>query len=134
MAMFSSNVWPRQTLPVLLLGGITSLVGITGLAWAVHAENTIVIYVMMAVVGHSVMVRMNIGSLHSLAYFPTMTAPISCLVTFAMPFGGVVGLTIMSTVFTNKSGVGQQDPKDHVGIHRDNSIHVALSSLDDIPR
>jgi MFS family permease len=111
MAMFSSNVWPRQTIPALLLGSITSSVGITVLAWAVHAAETSVIYGMMALVGHGVGIRMNPASLHGLAYFPTMTAQISCLVSFAVPFGGLVGLTIMSTVFTNKSGSGGLDPQ-----------------------
>ncbi|KAJ5377634.1 uncharacterized protein N7496_005043 [Penicillium cataractarum] len=111
MAMFSSNVWPRQTLPALLLGSITSSVGISVLAWAVHAGKTTVIYGMMALVGHGVGIRMNPASLHGLAYFPTMTAQISCLVSFAVPFGGLVGLTIMSTVFTNKSGLDQVDPQ-----------------------
>lgn len=112
--MFFSNVWPRQTLPSLLLGSITAAVGITGLAWAVHAENIVVIYVMMAFVGHSVMMRLNPSSLHGLGYFPSMAAPISCLLGFAMPFGGLVGLTTMSTVFTNKSGPGQKHPKDGI--------------------
>lgn len=57
---------------------------------------------------------MNPGSLHGLAYFPTMTAAVSCLASFAQPFGGLVGLTIMSTVFNNKSGVNQQDPRDGI--------------------
>jgi hypothetical protein len=114
MAMLSSNVWPRQTLPALLLGDITSAVGTTVLAWAVHAEKTTVIYGMMALVGHGVMLRMNPGSLHGLAYFPTMTAQITCLVAFAIPFGGLVGLTIMSTVFNNKSGVSQENPKEGI--------------------
>jgi hypothetical protein len=114
MAMFSSNVWPRQTLPPLLLGSVTSAVAMTALAWAVHARSTNVVYGMMALVGHSVLVRMNPASLHGLAYFPTMTAQISCLVAFALPFGGLVGLTIMSTVFTNKSGDDQRDAKDGI--------------------
>ena len=114
MAMFSSNVWPRQTLPSLLLGGITSAVGIVVLAGAIHAENTSVIYGMMALVGHGVGIRLNPGSLHGLAYFPTMAAPIACLVSFAMTFGSLVGLTIMTTVFNNKSGVGQKHPKDGI--------------------
>jgi hypothetical protein len=117
MAMLSSNVWPRQTLPALLLGGITSAVGTTVLAWAVHAEKRTVVYGMMALVGHGVMMRMNSGSLHGLAYFPTITAQITCLVAFAMPFGGLVGLTIMSTVFNNKSGVGQENPKEGICGH-----------------
>jgi len=114
MAMFSSNVWPRQTLPPLLLGSLTSAVGMTVLAWAVHVKSTNVIYGMMALVGHGVLVRMNPGSLHGLAYFPAMTAQISCLAAFALPFGGLVGLTIMSTVFINKSGAGQRDAKDGI--------------------
>lgn len=111
MAMFASNVWPRQTFPSLLLGSITSAVGITVLAWGVHAGTKSVIYGMMALVGHGVGMRMNPGSLHGLAYFPAMTAQITCLVSFAIPFGGLLGLTIMTTVFTNKSGAVDSDPK-----------------------
>ena len=114
MAMFSSNIWPRQTFPALFLGSITSAVGITVLAWAVHASKTGVIYGMMALVGHGVGIRLNPASLHGLAYFPSMTAPISCLVSFAIPFGGLVGLTTMSTVFTNKSGVEESNPKSGI--------------------
>ncbi|KAJ5764867.1 hypothetical protein N7520_004426 [Penicillium odoratum] len=111
MAMFSSNIWPRQTLPALMLGSIASAVGITVLAWAVKAAEKNLIYGMMALVGFGVGSRMNPASLHGLAYFPAMTAQISCLVSFALPFGGLVGLTIMSTVFTNKSGTNESDPK-----------------------
>ncbi|KAI5463864.1 major facilitator superfamily domain-containing protein [Mariannaea sp. PMI_226] len=114
MAMFSSNVWPRQSLPALLLGAVTSAVGITGLTWAVHARRTSVVYGMMALTGHGIGIRMNPASLHALAYNPTMTAAISCLVSFALPFGGLVGLTIMSTVFNNKSGHDQSNPKDGI--------------------
>ena len=114
MAMFSSNVWPRQTLPPLLLGSVTSAVGMTVLAWAVHIRSTTLVYGMMALVGHGVLVRMNPASLHGLAFFPTMTAQISCLAAFALPFGGLVGLSIMSTVFTNKSGQEQQYASDGI--------------------
>ena len=114
MALFSSNVWPRQTLPALLLGGTTSALGITVLAWAVQAENDRLVYGMMALVGHGVMMRMNPGSLHALAYFPVMTASISCLVSFALTLGSLVGLTLMSTMFTNKSGLDQKNPKNGI--------------------
>lgn len=79
-----------------------------------HAENTNVVYGMMALVGHGVMSRLNPSLLHGLTYFPIMTSQISCLVSFAMPFGGLVGLTIMSTVFNNKSGVGHKHPKNRI--------------------
>ncbi|KAJ5143909.1 uncharacterized protein N7515_002696 [Penicillium bovifimosum] len=114
MAMFFSNVWPRQTFPALLLGSITSATGMTVLAWGVKSGNTSLIYGMMALIGHGVGIRMNPASLHGLAFFPAMTAQISCLAAFAVPFGGLLGLTIMSTVFTNKSGVGQRDAQDGI--------------------
>ena len=104
MAMFFTNVWPKQTLPALLLGNITTAVGITVLVWAINAERTAVIYGMMGLTGHGIGMRMNPGSLHGLAYFPTKTASIAFLGAFAMPFGGTLSLTLMSTVFNNKSG------------------------------
>ncbi|KAH8660226.1 major facilitator superfamily domain-containing protein [Xylariales sp. PMI_506] len=114
MAMLSSNVWPRQTFPVLLFGSITSAVSMTVMVWAIHEKSTTVLYIMTALAGHGIGIRMNPASIHGLAYFPTMTASISCLLSFAMPFGGLVGLTIMSAVFNNKSGVNQEDPKNGI--------------------
>jgi hypothetical protein len=104
MAMFMTNIWPRQTLPPLLLGSLTSAIGITVLSYALDSERTALIYGMMALTGHGVGMRMNPGSLHGLAYFPALTAPITFVVSFAFPFGGTVALTLMSTVFNNKFG------------------------------
>lgn len=114
MAMFSVNVWPRQTVYPLLLGGITSAVGITVLAWAVHARNTNLVYGMMALTGHGVGIRLSPASMHGLAYFPGSTAAITCLFSFAMPFGGMIALTLMSTVFNNKSGSSDVDAKSGI--------------------
>ena len=111
MAMFCSNVWPRQTLPAILLGSITSAVGITVLVWAIDSGKTSVIYGMMALTGHGIGMRMIPASMHCLAYFPTMTASITFLGSFAIPFGGTISLTLMSTVFNNKSGAQHTDAK-----------------------
>jgi len=81
------------------------------MVWATETQNEPLIYGMMALTGFGVGLSFNPGSLHALAYFPDMTAPIQCLVSFANPFGGTVGLTLMSTVFNNKSGEGAADPK-----------------------
>ncbi|KAK4223111.1 major facilitator superfamily domain-containing protein [Podospora fimiseda] len=105
------NVWPRQTFPVLALGTTMTAVGISVLSWACHEQNQNLIYGMMALTGFGVGTSMNPGSLHGLAYFPDMTAAITCVVSFATPFGGTVALTIMSTVFNNKSGINHEDPK-----------------------
>ncbi|KAH8780090.1 major facilitator superfamily domain-containing protein [Diaporthe sp. PMI_573] len=110
-AMFCVNVWPRQTLHPLLLGAITSSVGITVLAWAISAQQTNTIYGMMALTGYGVGIRLSPASMHGLAYFPASTAAITSLFSFAIPFGGMIALTTMSTVFNNKS---EADPKDGI--------------------
>ncbi len=102
--MFASSVWPRQTMPVLLFGAITSSVGLTVLVYAVHAGQTNLVYGMMALSGTGVGLRLSPGTLHGLAFFPHRIATISCIVSFAIPFGGTVTLTLMSTVFNNKGG------------------------------
>ncbi|KAL2128679.1 hypothetical protein VTI74DRAFT_8838 [Chaetomium olivicolor] len=109
--MFFINVWPRQTFPVLFLGAAGSAVGITVLAWACHIEYTNLIYGMMALTGWGVGSVFNPATLHGLAYFPGMTAAITCLASFSNPFGGTITLTIMSTVFNNRSGADHSDPK-----------------------
>ncbi|ROV97972.1 hypothetical protein VMCG_07069 [Cytospora schulzeri] len=114
MAMFSVNVWPRQTFYPLLLGGITSAVGITVLAWAIKTRNTNLVYGMMALTGHGVGIRLSPASMHGLAYFPGSTAALTCLFSFAMPFGGMIALTLMSTVFNNKSGAAGMNAKSGI--------------------
>ncbi|KAK3376576.1 major facilitator superfamily domain-containing protein [Lasiosphaeria ovina] len=115
-AIFFTNKWPRQTLPSLLLGAVASAVGITVIAVEIGTAQprTPVLYAMMAIAGVGVGIRFNPGALHGLAYFPTMTAQISCLVSFAFPFGGTITLTLMSTVLNNRSGPNHVDPKSGI--------------------
>jgi hypothetical protein len=109
--MFFLNVRPRQTFPILLFSTTCAAVGITVMAYACHANDSNLIYGMMALTGFGVGLTMSPASLHGLAYFPAMTAPLICLSAFAFPFGGSLTLTIMSTVFNNRSGVSHSDPK-----------------------
>lgn len=74
------------------------------LAWAINAGNLNLVYGMMALSGFGVGIRMSPSTMHGLAYFPASTASITCVFAFALPFGGAVGLTIMSSVFNNKVG------------------------------
>lgn len=102
--MFAANSWPRQTCYPLLLGSICSAVAIQVLCWAIDVGNLNVIYGMMALAGFGVGIRMSPSSMHGLAYFPGNTAQITCVFAFALPFGGAVGLTLMSTVYNNELG------------------------------
>lgn len=87
-----------------MLGSIASAVGLTLLAWAINADQVNIVYGMMALSGFGVGIRMSPSTMHGLAYFPASTASITCIFAFAQPFGGAVGLTIMSSVFNNKIG------------------------------
>lgn len=100
--MFMSNVFPRQTIHPLLLGSLCSAVGVQVLCWAIDAGRLAVIYGMMALAGFGVGVRMSPSTMHGLAFFPGSTAQVTCVFAFALPLGGAVGLTLMSTVFNNK--------------------------------
>lgn len=114
MAQHATNTWPRETFPPLFLGSITSAIGITVLAWATHEGTTSIILGMMALTGHGVGMRMSPSALHGLAFFPDMTAQITCLVSLAIPLGGTVALTLMSTVFNNKSGPGNENAREGI--------------------
>lgn len=104
--MFMSNIFPRQTIYPLLLGSLCSAVGVQVLCWGIDAGHLALIYGMMALAGFGVGVRMSPSTMHGLAFFPGGTAQITCVFAFALPFGGAVGLTLMSTVFNNKLDVG----------------------------
>lgn len=106
--------FPRQTIHPLMLGSIASAVGITVLAWAINAGEVNTVYGMMALSGFGVGIRMSPSTMHGLAYFPASTASITCIFAFAMPFGGAVGLTIMSSVFNNKVGPAYENAKDAI--------------------
>lgn len=84
------------------------------LAWAIDVGNVDAIYGMMALAGFGVGIRMSPSSMHGLAYFPANTAQITCVFAFALPFGGAIGLTIMSTVFNNKLGASDANAKDAI--------------------
>lgn len=114
MAQYATNTWPRETFPPLFLGSITSAIGITVLAWAAREGTTSTILGMMALTGHGVGMRMSPSALHGLAFFPDMTAQITCLVSLAIPLGGTVALTLMSTVFNNKSGPDSQNAREGI--------------------
>lgn len=50
------------------------------------------------------------GSLHGVGFFPNNIATVVSLMAVALPFGGTLALTIMSTVFNNTSGIGSSSP------------------------
>ncbi|KAI1022470.1 hypothetical protein LB503_000573 [Fusarium chuoi] len=99
------NKWPRMTFPCIFLGTLTEAVGLGVLAWAIYANRLSVIYGMMALVGCGSGMRFMASPLHGIGLFRHLRASVIGLMAVAIPFGGTIGLTIMSTVFNNTSGL-----------------------------
>lgn len=121
LAVVFSNAWPRQTFLPLLLGSVVEAVGVGLLAWALGAGDTRrpVVYAMMALTGAGTGLRFQPGSLHALGFFPGHVAQVTALMALAVPFGGTLALTLMSTVFNNVAGLAggtsSSEAADRVG-------------------
>ncbi|KAF4973410.1 hypothetical protein FSARC_304 [Fusarium sarcochroum] len=103
------NRWPRMTFPCVFLGTLTEAVGLGVLAWAIWADRLSTIYGMMALVGCGSGMRFMASPLHGIGLFRNLRASVIGLMAVAIPFGGTIGLTIMSTVFNNTSGLNSGD-------------------------
>ncbi|KAF3764250.1 MFS general substrate transporter, partial [Cryphonectria parasitica EP155] len=108
LAMLFCNVWPRGTFLPLFLGSTIEAVGIGLLAWAMSTGHVANIYGMVAFSGVGTGLRFMPGTLHAVGFFPESIASIVSLMGIAMPFGGALALTIMTTVYNNLAAA---DPK-----------------------
>lgn len=104
LAMVFCNFWPRQTFLPLFLGSITEATGISVLAWALDQGHPTTIAFMMGLTGAGTGLRFMPGSLHGIGFFPNDIAAVIAMTSFAVPFGGTLAMTLMSSVFFNKVG------------------------------
>lgn len=75
------------------------------LGWAMYTGHTGTIFGMMALTGVGSGLRFMAAPLHGVGQFRQDRATVIGLLTVSIPFGGTIGLTIMSTVFNNISGL-----------------------------
>ncbi|KAH7321055.1 major facilitator superfamily domain-containing protein [Stachybotrys elegans] len=109
LCMFMCNKSPRMTFPPILLGTIIEALGVGLLAYALYIDNLRMIFGMMALVGVGCGIRFMAAPLHGVGIFRQHRAPIIGLLSVAFPFGGTLGLTIMSAVFNNTSGLDSHE-------------------------
>jgi hypothetical protein len=119
-----------MTFPSVFLGTLTESVGLGVLAWAIWADKLSVIYGMMALVGCGSGMRFMASPLHGIGIFRHLRASVIGLMAVAIPFGGTIGLTIMSTVFNNTPGLDSHGGEfNHVqsksGEANEQAIHQA---------
>ncbi|KAK2057604.1 major facilitator superfamily transporter [Colletotrichum caudatum] len=112
------NSWPRKTFPPILIGSVLEMTGVGLLAWAIYTEHNPTVYGMMALTGVGTGLRVMPVQLHGIGYFPKKIAAVISLVAVAYPFGGTLGLTVMTTVFNNASGIGNDSPLRDFGTLR----------------
>ncbi|OLN92219.1 putative MFS-type transporter C16A3.17c 1 [Colletotrichum chlorophyti] len=110
ISVFMCNSWPRKTFPPIFLGSIIEMIGIGLIAWAIYTEHNPTVYGMMALAGVGTGLRLMPVPLQGIGYFPQKIAAVVSLMAVAYPFGGTLGLTIMTTVFNNASGIGNSSP------------------------
>lgn len=94
-----------MTFPPIFLGAIVEAVGIGLLAWGMYMEDQATILGLMAMVGAGTGLRFMASPLHGIGLFRQHRATVIGLLAVAVPLGGTIGLTIMSTVFNNTSGL-----------------------------
>ena len=93
-----------MTWPNIFIGTFVEAVGIGLLAWAMHTEKSPTVFGMMALVGVGTGLRFMAAPLHGVGRFRNHRAAVIGLMAVAIPLGGTIGLTVMSTVFNNASG------------------------------
>ncbi|KAK1995953.1 major facilitator superfamily transporter [Colletotrichum falcatum] len=110
VSAFMCNSWPRKTFPPIFIGSVLEMTGVGLLAWAIYTEHNPTVYGIMALTGVGTGLRIMPVQLHGIGYFPKKIAAVVSLMAVAYPFGGTLGLTVMTTVFNNASGIGSDSP------------------------
>ncbi|KAJ2975072.1 hypothetical protein NQ176_g5725 [Zarea fungicola] len=113
MCTFLCNRWPRMTYPPLFLGTILETFGVAFLALAMHNGHPPTIFGLMALAGIGMGLKFMVAPLHGIGLFKTHRATVLALIGIAVPFGGTLGLTIMSTVFNNTAGLDVENSGDY---------------------
>ncbi|KAM0426497.1 hypothetical protein ACHAPT_008188 [Fusarium lateritium] len=130
IAILMCNYTPRQTWHPIMLGAVVEAIGLGVLAWASWKEHDPTVYGMMVLTGVGVGIRLMPVPLHGMAYFPKRIAAVISLMEVSDPFGGTLGLTIMTTVLNNVAGVG--DIGDSAGYDFTEFSHMSEQEMEDL--
>jgi hypothetical protein len=102
-AMFSCNVWPRMTFWPLFLGCTLEPLGVGMLTWALKQNGRpAVVCGFLGFAGVGTGLRLMPGMLHAVGLRSGLKSRGLAIMGFASGFGGTVGISIMSSVFSNK--------------------------------
>lgn len=102
LAMFMCNVWPRQTFFPLVWGSIVEGVGLSLLTYSISIRNQTLVKAFLAVAGAGTGLRFMPVVLHAAGINPTRIPSMQSLLSFMLPLGETIGISMMGSVFTNK--------------------------------
>jgi hypothetical protein len=103
-AMFLCNRWPRQTFFPLMWGSIVETVGLSLLTYAVSIRDQTLVKVFLAVAGAGTGIRLMPVVLHAAGIWSTRISNVQSLLSFMLPLGQTIGISMMGSVFSNKLG------------------------------
>lgn len=111
-AMFLCNIWPRQTFYTLMAGSIIEGLGLALLTWAVSVRKRAAVNGMLAVSGAGTGLRFMPVVLHAAGIWPDRIPAMQSLLSFMIPLGETIGISMMGAVFTNKFNQGLRKLSD----------------------
>ncbi|KAF2869745.1 hypothetical protein BDV95DRAFT_497358 [Massariosphaeria phaeospora] len=132
-AMFMCNIWPRQTFFPLLWGSILETVGLALLTWAVCTRQRTLVNVFLAVSGAGTGLRFMPVVLHAAGIWPSRIAAIQSLMSFTVPFGETIGISMMGAVFSNKLDTYLRVLSTQHGASLASSVPTNFESLNSLP-
>ncbi|KAF3924528.1 hypothetical protein ABW21_db0203653 [Orbilia brochopaga] len=106
MAMFICNVYPKQTWLPMFFGSWIEPIGLGLLTYALNIRNVPMVNGFLALSGVGTGIRLMPGTLHAVGIEPHRIARVVSLMSFVLPLGGTLGLTMMGSVFNNELAHG----------------------------
>lgn len=127
VAMFLCNVRPAQTFFPLFVGSIVEGVGLTVLTYAVSVRHGTLVSVFLAISGAGTGLRFMPVVLHAAGIWSTRVPAMQSLLSFMLPLGETIGISMMGAVFSNKLNHSLSGIADYKGGAGN------LASLDSLP-
>ncbi|KAH4610068.1 hypothetical protein HBI56_144330 [Parastagonospora nodorum] len=134
LASFLCRVWPRQTFFPLLWGSIVEGVGLSLLAYSVSIRDTTMVKVFLGVSGAGTGLRFMPVVLHAAGIWSTRIPSMQSLLSFMLPLGETIGISMMGAVFSNKLNTGLRDIASRTkGLNLPSSGPPSFAVLNSLP-
>jgi hypothetical protein len=133
-AMLLCNQWPRQTFFPLMWGSIVEGVGLSLLTYSVSIRNPTMVKTFLAVAGAGTGLRFMPVVLHAAGIWSNRIPSMQSLLSFMLPLGETIGISMMGAVFSNKLSTGLASIATRTpGLHLPASGPPSLDVLNHLP-